>query len=93
MKLVTLCLLLLCSTCAFADFEFMNPNHVKMERIDFKSKKYFLGAVKSHQFDDTKTSAYAFDYSMMYEGGVLNFTRNKETQSLHEKEPADDLPY
>jgi DNA primase catalytic core len=59
----------------------------------FKSKKYFLGAVKSHQFEDTKTSAYAFDYSMMYEGGVLNFTRNKETQSLHEKEPADDLPY
>ena len=41
MKLVTLCLLLLTSTWAFADFEFMNPNHLKMERIDFKSKKYW----------------------------------------------------
>jgi hypothetical protein len=41
MKLVTQCLLLLTSTWAFADFEFMNPNHLKMERIDFKSKKYW----------------------------------------------------
>ena len=41
MKLVTLCLLLLSSPWAFADFEFMNPNHLKMERIDFKSKKYW----------------------------------------------------
>lgn len=56
----------------------------------FKSKKYFLGAVKSHQFNDTKTSAYVFDYSMMYEGGVLNLTRGVQEQTL----PFDeDLPY
>ena len=48
MKLVTLCLLLLCSTCAFADFEFMNPNHLKMERIDFKSKKYWQEQQLNH---------------------------------------------
>ncbi len=48
MKLVTLCLLLLCSTCAFADFEFMNSNHLKMERIDFKSKKYWQEQQLNH---------------------------------------------
>ena len=48
MKLVTLCLLLLCSNCAFADFEFMNPNHLKMERIDFKSKKYWQEQQLNH---------------------------------------------
>ena len=56
----------------------------------FKSKKYFLGSVKSHQFNDTKTSAYVFDYSMMYEGGVLNLTRGVQEQSLPFD---DDLPY
>ena len=56
----------------------------------FKSKKYFLGSVKSHQFNDTKTSAYVFDYSMMYEGGVLNLTRGVQEQSLAFD---DDLPY
>ncbi|NQW77125.1 MAG: hypothetical protein HQ448_09995 [Cytophagales bacterium] len=40
MKFITICVLLLYSTWAFADFEFMNSNHLKMERIDFKSKKY-----------------------------------------------------
>lgn len=40
MKFVTICILLLYSTWALADFEFMNFNHLKMERIDFKSKKY-----------------------------------------------------
>lgn len=60
----------------------------------FKSKKYFLGSVKSHNFDDTSTSAYAFDYSMMHEGGVLNLTRTTEKQTLFEEKPeADDLPY
>ena len=48
MKLVTLCLLLLCSTCAFADFEFMNSNHLKMERIEFKSKKYWQERQLNH---------------------------------------------
>jgi DNA primase catalytic core len=60
----------------------------------FKSKKYFLGSVKSYNFDDTSTSAYAFDYTMMHEGGVLNLTRGVEKQTiLEEKDEADDLPY
>lgn len=60
----------------------------------FKSKKYFLGSVKSYRFDDTSTSAYVFDYSMMHEGGVLNLTRSVEKQGLfEEKKPEDDLPY
>jgi DNA primase len=49
----------------------------------FKSKKYFLGAVKSHRFDDTSTSAYAFDYSMMHENGVLNFTRTAKADKTN----------
>jgi DNA primase catalytic core len=63
----------------------------------FKSKKYFLGSVKSHRFDDTSTSAYAFDYSMMHEGGVLNLIRKVEKQSIfdkpEDKDEKDDLPY
>lgn len=43
----------------------------------FKSKKYFIGAVARHHFDDTATSAYVFDYTMMHEGGILNLLRNK----------------
>ncbi|HSD07925.1 DNA primase [Flavobacterium sp.] len=42
----------------------------------FKSKKYFIGSVKSVRFDDTSTSAYIFDYTMMHEGGVLNLLRS-----------------
>lgn len=42
----------------------------------FKSKKYFIGAVKSHRFDDTSTSAYIFNYTMMHENGILNLLRN-----------------
>ncbi|MDI6033036.1 DNA primase [Flavobacterium sp. LB2P84] len=41
----------------------------------FKSKKYFLGTIKSVRFDDTSTSAYVFDYTMMHEGGILNLIR------------------
>lgn len=60
----------------------------------FKSKKYFIGSVKSHRFKDTSTSAYAFDYRMMEEGGVLNLKRrSKEEQTLHDKDDQDDLPY
>lgn len=44
----------------------------------FKSKKYFIGSIKSHRFADTSTSAYLFDYSMMHEGGILNLTRQNE---------------
>jgi len=41
----------------------------------FKSKKYYIGSVKSHHFEDTSTSAYVFNYSMMHEKGILNLTR------------------
>ncbi len=44
----------------------------------FKSKKYFLGAIKSMRFADTSTSAYAFDYEMMENNGVLNLIRELE---------------
>lgn len=52
----------------------------------FKSKKYFLGAVKSYRFDDTSTSAYVFDYTMMYESGVLNLTRTEKQDEPTGKE-------
>jgi hypothetical protein len=44
----------------------------------FKSKKYFIGSVKSRRFTDTSTSAYIFDYDMMEHSGILNLIRNKE---------------
>lgn len=47
----------------------------------FKSKKYYIGSVKSHRFDDTSTSAYVFNYTMMQENGVLNLTRFKKEDS------------
>lgn len=43
----------------------------------FKSKKYFIGAVRSHRFSDTATSAYIFEYDMMEASGILNLIRNK----------------
>jgi DNA primase len=64
----------------------------------FKSKKYFIGSVKSMRFEDTSTSAYVFDYDMMINGGILNLTRKAEglddSGTLFEpKQPEDDLPY
>jgi DNA primase len=50
----------------------------------FKSKKYFLGSVPRYHFDDTSTSAYAFDYSMMHEGGILNLLRTAPKKSAEE---------
>jgi len=47
----------------------------------FKSKKYFLGSVPRYHFDDTSTSAYAFDYTMMHEGGILNLIRTAPKKS------------
>lgn len=43
----------------------------------FKSKKYFIGAVRSHRFSDTATSAYIFEYDMMEASGILNLIRSK----------------
>lgn len=47
----------------------------------FKSKKYFLGTIKSHRFDDTSTSGYVFNYTMMHEKGILNLLRNAPKKS------------
>lgn len=59
----------------------------------FKSKKYFIGAVRSHRFSDTATSAYIFDYDMMEASGILNLIRNKEDFNPSQEEKEDDLPY
>ena len=60
----------------------------------FKSKKYFIGAVRSHRFNDTATSAYIFDYDMMEASGILNLIRNKDTDiPIFPKDEKDDLPF
>lgn len=64
----------------------------------FKSKKYFIGAVKSHRFSDTSTSAYVFDYDMMEKGGILNLIRTdegvfKKDSVPQPKDENDDLPF
>ena len=60
----------------------------------FKSKKYFIGAVRSHRFNDTATSAYIFDYDMMEHAGVLNLIREKvDAFNPTPEEKQDDLPY
>ncbi|MES2813228.1 MAG: DNA primase [Bacteroidota bacterium] len=61
----------------------------------FKSKKYYIGSVKSHNFSDTSTSAYVFDYSMMEHGGILNLIRKEKgaEQTIFDKDPENDLPY
>lgn len=62
----------------------------------FKSKKYFIGSVKRHHFDDTSTSAYVFDYTMMHEGGILNLLRNSpkkgEDPGSDDLSKSEDLP-
>ena len=59
----------------------------------FKSKKYYIGAVKSKNFSDTSTSAYIFDYDMMEASGILNLIRNKDNFNPEPSEADDDLPY
>lgn len=60
----------------------------------FKSKRYFIGSVKSIRFSDCSTSAYAFNYTMMENQGILNLKRGEIVQTLFEpKDEKDDLPY
>ena len=67
----------------------------------FKSKKYYIGSVKSHRFEDTSTSAYVFNYTMMHENGILNLTRLQKLddsipdEGMFDKkeDENDDLPY
>ncbi|PIF33018.1 DNA primase catalytic core [Flavobacterium sp. 9] len=62
--------------------------HENTLRNYFKSKKYFIGAVKSHRFDDTSTSAYIFNYSMMHENGILNLLRTAPKKGENGNVPA-----
>lgn len=57
----------------------------------FKSKKYFIGSVKSMRFDDTSTSAYAFNYDLLLNGGILNLTRSADGPEV--VPPENDLPF
>lgn len=50
----------------------------------FRSKKYFIGTVKSRRFEDTSTSAYVFDYDMMHNSGILNLMRGEEATDFEE---------
>ena len=73
----------------------------------FKSKRYYIGSVKSHRFEDTSTSAFCFDYDMMEEHNILNLIREKkdpfegnntdpaqtEIETTTEGAPNDDLPF
>ena len=67
----------------------------------FKSKKYYIGSVKSHWFEDINTSAYVFNYTKMMENGIVNLTRSAKN-SAHpdntmfdapEADGKDNLPY
>lgn len=60
----------------------------------FRSKRYFVGSVKSFRFANVSTSAYVFNYSMMEAQGILNLERGVEKQTLFDdKDDKDDLPY
>jgi len=71
----------------------------------FRSKKYFLGSIKSIRFGGVSTSAYAFDYEMMEAQGILNLDRYKKDDATFEAttddgpelplngEKNDDLPF
>lgn len=59
----------------------------------FKSKKYYIGAVRSKNFSDTSTSAYIFDYDMMEASGILNLIRNKDNFNPEPEDSTDYLPY
>lgn len=52
----------------------------------FRSKKYFIGSVKSKRFEDTSTSAYLFDYDMMHDSNILNLIRGAGNDSTDANE-------
>ncbi|MES2487585.1 MAG: DNA primase [Bacteroidota bacterium] len=47
----------------------------------FKSKAYYIGAVKSMHFDTGPGSCYAFNYTKMQEQGTLNLERDFRTHT------------
>nr|WP_322625671.1 DNA primase [uncultured Flavobacterium sp.] len=67
----------------------------------FRSKKYFIGPVKSYRFKDTSTSAYAFDYDMLENTGLVNLitlaedltNTEPETVTVENGGAGDDLPF
>lgn len=57
----------------------------------FKSKPYYIGAVKSMHFENGPGSCYAFNYTMMEKTGVLNIIRDfKSKETL---EPKKQFPH
>jgi DNA primase catalytic core len=64
----------------------------------FRSKKYFIGSVKSKRFEDTSTSAYLFDYDMMHDSNILNLIRGAGDDEIFSNdnnkspEEGDNLP-
>ncbi len=48
----------------------------------FRSKKYFIGAIKARRFNTSSSSCYAFNYTMMHELGILNIKQILERFSL-----------
>ncbi len=64
----------------------------------FRSKRYFIGSVKSKRFEDTSTSAYVFNYTQMHESNILNLTRevktgNDPSVASKAEDIQDDLPF
>lgn len=55
----------------------------------FRSKKYFIGSIKSIRFDDTSTSAYAFNYDIMHHSGILNLLRGEDSSDYEEGKNSD----
>lgn len=68
--------------------EVINENTLKNY---FRSKKYFIGTVKSRRFEDTSTSAYAFDYDMMHASGILNLMRGEDSKR-YDNVPEEIIP-
>lgn len=58
----------------------------------FKSKSYYIGAVKSMRFENGAGSCYAFNYTMMERAGILNIVRDFAGTHIND-DNNDDVPY
>ncbi|WP_445458397.1 DNA primase [Flavobacterium sp. HNIBRBA15423] len=54
----------------------------------FKSKPYYIGAVKAIHFENGSGSCYAFNYTMMEKTGVLNIVRDFKNSQIKDPEKA-----
>lgn len=59
----------------------------------FKSKSYYIGAIKSLHFENGNSSCYAFNYTAMENMGVLNIIREFSQVSDIQQENELDLPF